>query len=208
MYLTKILYFIFIWVLGILPLVLFRSIKMNKHHRQVLLKWRKIEAIIMNIVVFILSLGLASVSFFAMAIWIGKIQIPALKNVPYENFFLIALIGAFSVAGLLQIYFALLPFFTYYIYDNGIGLWVIKNNRLKYKRIYWNDVIDYYVKTDYPVRTFHLIVEENSPEGIVYKKYTIDVPMNMAYSLEVFLSKKLDYKEISDEQFDWRSGQR
>ncbi len=205
MYLTKILYIISIFSLGAAPLFLFWSIRTNRDNGHILLKWKKIEAIIMNIVVFIISLGLASVSFFSLAIWIGHIQIPALKNVSYENFFLIFVIGSVLIFGLLQVYYALLPFFTYYIYDSGIGLWVFENRQLKFKRIFWDDVIDYYVRTDYPVRTFYLIVEENRREGIVYTQYKVDVPMNMSYSLEMFLSRKLDYQELSGEHFDWRS---
>ena len=118
---------------------------------------------------------------------------PTFKNIAYDNFLIIASIGFLITAILIELYYATLPFLQYYLLDSGIGFWMYdkRTNQFLFKIIKWEQIVDFHVKLDYPIKKFTFLIMEDPYDPLKISYCKIDIPAQYAAKIDIILRNKL-----------------
>lgn len=163
------------------PLVLLLAYVYKRQFSQVIFHWRKPQVVYFTIGAFVLILSLFLTTCFFFAGHFGRIQLTSLELSSTEMWQL-TVDSLLLAVGVVGIYIGAKDFLLQYTCADGILIerfnW--RRLRMQYDYIFWQDIKDYYVRSDYPITCYHFIIQSDET---VYARRSLKVPF---YALAEF----------------------
>ncbi len=165
----------------IAPLVLLLAYIYKRQFTQVVYQWRKPQVVYLTIAAFVLILALFVTTCFFFAGHFGRIELGFVELTTAEMWQL-TVDSLLLAVGVMGVYIGLKDFMVQYICTEGILLerfnW--RRLRMQFSFIEWQDIKDYYVRSDYPVTYYHFIVQAREGQFV---RRSLRVPF---YALQEF----------------------
>lgn len=165
----------------IAPLVLLLAYVYKRQFSQVIYHWRKPQVVYLTIGAFVLILSLFVMTCFFFAGHFGRIQLGVVELSASEMWQL-TVDSLLLAVGVMGLYIGLKDFMVQYVCADGILVerfnW--RRLRMQFSYIEWQDVKDYYVRSDYPITHYHFIVQQADGS---FGRQTLKVPF---YALQEF----------------------
>ena len=163
------------------PLILLLAYIYKRQFTQVVYQWRKPQVVYLTIGAFVLILALFVMTCFFFAGHFGRIQLGFVELTATEMWQL-TVDSLLLAVGVMGIYIGLKDFFVQYICTDGILVerfnW--RRLRMQFAFIEWQDIKDYYVRSDYPITHYHFILQAQEGQ---FTRRSIRVPF---YALQEF----------------------
>ena len=182
---------------GVSPLVFLLSVLFKRKYQNVILEWKKTQQVITTIIAFVLNLTFFVLTSFFFASYLGRIEGIQLIDLPAQTMYYLGIDSFMLLVGITIFYFALQNFYSQFVTLDGVyyapsPLLFWKNDN---KLLRWEEIKDYYVKSDYPITIYHFIVQK---EPLVYDRIQIKVPFYTQEKFEEILDMNL--KKIEDQK--------
>lgn len=179
----------------ITPAILLMAYWYRKQMPSTLMEWKKPELVIITV-----AAAVAAVMIFIVGLTSLFTQFGYLKSgLIGENSKLImrdlSLLCLFSFASLTSIYMAIRLLLVQVITHKGI----VMNDRIfripNFKTVlYWSEIADYYVNSDYPNVVFTLIIRQ---DDVTYERISLKVPVYYRDRFERLLEEKMENSEAT-----------
>lgn len=175
----------------------------RQRYQQVLMTWRKPSMAFFTILAFMANLVFFVLTTFFFTLYLGGLDGVLILSLSKSTILHLGLASLLLLMGNTVCYFALQHFFTQFVTTEGIYLnsfpALLRNHRQGL--LFWEEIKDYYVQSDYPVSNYRFIVEQ--PDGS-YTRKRLKVPFYIAPRFEVMLDMHL---RRSQEHRELRRGQ-
>ena len=185
--------------LAVAPVFFGLSLAYRRQFRGVVIEWKKAQLVIYTILAFVCNLTLFVLTCFFLAGYLGQIEGVALINVASPHMQRLALDCFLLFGGVALAFLGAQNFLTQYITHHGIyvGGPFFGRRGLRSRLLRWEDIKDYYVRSDYPVSHYHFIIEK--PQGN-YGRMAFKVPFYAVPRFDVLLEMSLKRHQELREQ--------
>lgn len=187
-----------IFAFGAAPLILLASLMHKRKFKNVILAWQKPALVVFTIASFIVGLLAFIVGSFFLASYIGKLDGIEFIDINPDTIYLLAIDNFILVFGIVLFFLAAKNYFMQYVTTEGIIIqkWEWKKMRLVETRLLWEQINDYYIKSDYPLSIFTFITLRNNS----IERISLAVPF---YALSIFeqqIESQMDFAAFHREQ--------
>ncbi|MCS6905632.1 MAG: hypothetical protein RML72_12970 [Bacteroidia bacterium] len=187
------------WGVVIAPIFLIVSIFYKSKHTQVLMEWKRTEMVFITIVAFILSLIFFIACCFFTACFMGKVEgIKILSELSPDTLRLLALDSLTCLAGVIFAFLGLQHYFVQYITKEGIVIGNIRPGRSKPIVVKWENIRDYYTRTEYPITNYNFIIQKGE---LSFMRLPISVPFYIRSQFENVIELNLEQAKSKKEGF-------
>lgn len=183
---------------GVAPLLLLASLMYKKRFKNVILSWQKPVLVVFTIASFILGLLAFIVGSFFLASYIGRLDGIEFIDINPQVMYLLAIDNFILVFGIALSYLAAKNYFKQYVTTEGIIIqkWSWKKMRLVETILLWEQINDYYIKSDYPLSIFTFITFRNN----VIDRISFAVPFYVLSIFEQQIESQMDFAAFNREQ--------
>ncbi len=172
------------------PCLLLMAYWYRKQLPSTLMVWKKPELVIVTIGFAAITLVLFVVGISSFFTHLGYLRSTQIDSATRQQLFTVGIACFLMACALVMIYMAIRTLFVQIITQKGI---VINDRVLRIpdmkQVIPWHQVVDYYIKSDYPNVVFSLIIQ---PEPLKFERVNLKVPIYTRDSFEELLENKMN----------------
>lgn len=179
----------------ITPAILLMAYWYRKQMPSTLMEWKKPELVIITVAAAVVAVMIFIVGLTSLFTQFGYLK----SGLIGENSKLfmrdLSLLCLFSFVSLATMYMAIRLLLVQVITHKGI----VMNDRIfripNFKTVlYWNEIADYYVNSDYPNVVFTLIIRQ---DDVTYERISLKVPVYYRDRFERLLEEKMENSEAA-----------
>ena len=179
----------------ITPAILLMAYWYRKQMPSALMEWKKPELVIITVAAAVLAVVIFIVGLTSLFTHFGYLKSGMLSE---NNQMLMRDLGLFCLFSFISLgfmYMAIRMLMVQVVTHRGI----IMNDRVfripNFRTVlYWNEIADYYVKSDYPNVVFTLIIRQ---DDVSYKRISLKVPVYHRDRFERLLEEKMENSEAA-----------
>jgi hypothetical protein len=162
----------------------------RKRVTRVIMDWKKPKLALFTILAFVVNLALFVLTCFFFAAYLGRLENIRIIDVPAQAMQRLATSSFVLMVGVTFLYLGIQNLFTQFIVMEGVLLqsfsW--RRFRLVQRLISWDEIKDYYIKSDYPVTNFYLITPNSQGQ---YDRTLLRVPFYALPRFEALMDSNL-----------------
>ena len=179
-----------VFALVFAPLMFMASVLYRKQFKQVDFEWKKPEISVFTIVAFVLNLTFFIAACFFFAEYLGRTKL-GLFDLSDMQLRTLCTDSLMLFGGVTLFYLAVQNFYVQPICRQGIAFpqWNWKKLNLNIDLLRWEDINDYYMRSDYPITHFHFIVKKTDN---TYGRKSLRVPFYALPPFENLLELNLE----------------
>ncbi|MEM6263380.1 MAG: hypothetical protein AAGI38_12785 [Bacteroidota bacterium] len=171
------------------PCLLLMAHWYRKQMPNTVMSWKKPELVLVTIIYSVVALILFIVGISCFFIHLGYLESTQIEATAKDRFFSIGLFCFLIIVSLIFTYAALRMLLVQVVTDKGL----VCNDRMlripDYRNVVeWHEILDYYIKSDYPNVIFSLIIQK---KVLKYDRMAIKVPVYIRDDFEHLLETKM-----------------
>lgn len=179
----------------ITPAILLMAYWYRKQMPNTLMEWKKPELVLITVAAAVLGVMIFIVGLTSLFTHFGYLKSGLIGENNQRLIRDLSLFCFFSFVSLGFIYMATRMLLIQVVTHKGI----VMNDKVfripNFKTIlYWNEIADYYVKSDYPNVVFTLIIRE---DDVTYERISLKVPVYYRDRFERLLEEKMENSEAA-----------
>jgi hypothetical protein len=185
------------------PCLLLMAYWYRKQLPQTLLIWKKPELVIITITFSVMALVLFIVGISSFFTYFGYLRSAQIDPSSQDQFYTIGVACFLLAVSLFFFYLTIRTLLVQIITEQGI----VNNDRFfripDFRNITrWHQIVDYYIKSDYPNVVFTLIIQDKSMK---FHRMVMLVPVYQRDSFEKLLEKKLNDANLKQARNSFRT---
>lgn len=172
-----------VFTLVIAPAIYLLSLAFKRQFKDVEYEWKKPQVILFTIISFIINLALFILACFFFAGYYRNVSLDIIQ-IPPTAMWQLSVDCMLFFMGVTALYVSLQNYFVQFIALQGIIIPAFSWKKIRFQHILirWQDIRDYYVRTDYPITYYHFILQNSAGE---FTKRSLKIPF---YALARFES--------------------
>jgi hypothetical protein len=179
----------------ITPAILLMAYWYRKQMPSTLMEWKKPELVIITVAAAVAAVMIFIVGLTSLFTQFGYLKSGLIGENSKAVMRDLSLLCLFSFFSLSFIYLAIRMLLVQVITHKGI----VMNDRIfripNFKTVlYWNEIADYYVNSDYPNVVFTLIIRQ---DDVTYERISLKVPVYYRDRFERLLEEKMENSETA-----------
>jgi len=176
------------------PLFFGVTVLYRKRVNRVLMEWKKPKLALFTILAFVLNLGLFVLTCFFFAAYLGRLENIRIIDFPAEAMQRLTTSCFLLMVGVTFLYLGIQNLYSQFVRVDGILLqeFSFRRMRMVQQLVAWEDIKDYYIRSDYPITNYYLVVPD--AEGR-FNRIQLKVPFYALPRFEALLESNLQKQQ-------------